>query len=420
MDFRFVKNPPARRGRERRLDVLTQAATLRWQAGDAPGALAALDQALALAPRHRDALVLRGGVLAALARFAAAERDYRRAAALAPPDDALLLALGQVLQAQKKLPEAHAVYGRLLRRSPDHVAALHEFATVLADLGEFAIALQHYDAVLRRDPASVPGLVNRALLSAAHGPADSRIDLDDLERAVRIAPAHWLLRCHAALAQRLVGDAGAAELHYQAAARGSADSTAVRASHDYALRQMPDAVLFGERLRVLELALGAARLDGFVAEFGVYRGTSLNFIAARHAGPVDGFDSFEGLPSAWTATDGKGKYSTSGERPAVPPHVRLVVGGFADSLPAYLARTAGPARFIHVDCDLYASTATVLALLAPRIVPGTVIAFDEYFGYAGWRAHEFKAFAELVAARGLRYRYLAFNPFAKQAAVAIE
>jgi hypothetical protein len=49
-----------------------------------------------------------------------------------------------------------------------------------------------------------------------------------------------------------------------------------------------------------------------------------------------------------------------------------------------------------------------------------VIVFDEYFGYPGWQAHEFKAFAELVATRGLRYRYLAFNPFAKQAAVAIE
>jgi hypothetical protein len=221
------------------------------------------------------------------------------------------------------------------------------------------------------------------------------------------------------LAQRLVGDARAAALHYEAAARAGADTASVRAAHDYALDHAAETVLFGERFRVLELALRGARLDGFVAEFGVYRGASLDFIAARSAGPVDGFDSFEGLPAAWTATDRKGKYSTSGALPTARPTVRLVVGGFAETLPRYLAETSGPARFLHIDCDLFGSTAIVLEQLAPRIGPGTVIVFDEYFGYAGWAEHEFKAFAQLVAARGLRYRYLAFNPFGKQAAIAI-
>jgi tetratricopeptide (TPR) repeat protein len=419
MDYRFVRERPARRGRERRVDVLLADAETRWQAGDAPGAMDVLDQALALRPDHRLALILRGGVQAALTRFAAAETDYRRALALGPADAALLFGFGQTLQAQKKFAEARTAYDALLRHQPDHVAALHERATVTADLGELGAALALYDAVLTHDPGSVPGLVNRALLRVERGPWIRRIDLADLERAVRIAPANALLRCHAALAQRLAGDAAAAVAHYLAASRVDAAIAPVREAHDYALDQPPEVVLYGERFRVLELALRAAQLDGFVAEFGVYRGASLDFIAARHVGPVDGFDSFEGLPAVWTATDGKGKYSTDGALPTVPPHVRLVVGGFAASLPRDLARTAGPARFIHIDCDLYASTATVLELLAPRIEPGTVIVFDEYFGYAGWAEHEFRAFAQLVAARGLRYRYLALNPFAKQAAVAI-
>jgi predicted O-methyltransferase YrrM len=262
-------------------------------------------------------------------------------------------------------------------------------------------------------------LVNRALLRVEHGPAGTVVDLDDLERAVTIAPAHGLLRCHAALVQRLIGDPAVAERHYQAAARVFADTDAIRASHDYALDRVPGPILLGERLRVLTEALECAGTPGFVAEFGVYRGVSLNFIAARIDAPVAGFDSFEGLPQAWTATDRKGKYTTQGARPEVRSNVTLEVGRFEDTLPDYLARTNGPARLIHIDCDLYDSTVTVLRQIAPRLVPGSVIVFDEYFGYAGWRDHEFKAFAELTVAHGLRYRYLAFNPFAKQAAVAI-
>jgi hypothetical protein len=39
---------------------------------------------------------------------------------------------------------------------------------------------------------------------------------------------------------------------------------------------------------------------------------------------------------------------------------------------------------------------------------GTIILFDEYFNFAGWREHEHKAFNELVKARGLTISYLAY------------
>ena len=63
---------------------------------------------------------------------------------------------------------------------------------------------------------------------------------------------------------------------------------------------------------------------------------------------------------------------------------------------------------IHIDCDIYASTRTVLELLAARIVPGTVIVFDEYLNYPSWKEHEFRAFQEFVAAGGRRYDYIGF------------
>ncbi len=46
--------------------------------------------------------------------------------------------------------------------------------------------------------------------------------------------------------------------------------------------------------------------------------------------------------------------------------------------------------------------------LRDRIKPGTVVVFDEYFNYPGWRGHEYKAFQEFIAATGLTYRYLGF------------
>ena len=44
-----------------------------------------------------------------------------------------------------------------------------------------------------------------------------------------------------------------------------------------------------------------------------------------------------------------------------------------------------------------------------RFQKGTVVVFDEYFGYRGWRMGEFKAWQECVAARGLSYEYLAIH-----------
>jgi len=46
--------------------------------------------------------------------------------------------------------------------------------------------------------------------------------------------------------------------------------------------------------------------------------------------------------------------------------------------------------------------------LADRIVPGTIILFDEYFNYPNWERHEFKAFQEFVTDRAASYPYLGF------------
>jgi hypothetical protein len=157
-------------------------------------------------------------------------------------------------------------------------------------------------------------------------------------------------------------------------------------------------------------ALEHCAVGGLVMEFGVFDGGSLKQIAGSTQQDVHGFDSFEGLPEDWTHFQKKGRFSLGG----VPPqlgglkNVKLHKGWFQDTLPGFLAQHPGPARFVHIDCDLYSSATTVLGLLAGRIVPGTVIVFDEYLNYPGWQEHECKAFAEFVARTGVKYKYLGF------------
>ncbi len=100
--------------------------------------------------------------------------------------------------------------------------------------------------------------------------------------------------------------------------------------------------------------------------------------------------------------------------------MELVKGWFEKILPSFLADHPQEVAFLHIDCDLYSSTKTVLESFSPRICPGCVIVFDEYFNYAGWRMGEYKAFQEYVHTHGTKYRYLAFNRNHEQVAVIIE
>jgi hypothetical protein len=182
---------------------------------------------------------------------------------------------------------------------------------------------------------------------------------------------------------------------------------AKRATVDYILANMQSALVLDDRRALMRFAMARAPASGLVLEFGVEKGTTLRRLAALTDRIVHGFDSFEGLPDDWAGTkSAKGTFGQAGRLPDVPANVRLHVGWFEDTLPVFLAAEAGPCALIHVDCDIYSSTATVFRLLRGRIIAGTVILFDEYYNYPGWQQHEFKAFQEFIAASGLGYEYI--------------
>lgn len=140
---------------------------------------------------------------------------------------------------------------------------------------------------------------------------------------------------------------------------------------------------------------------GHAVEFGVARGSTLRLIS--EAMPVTGFDSFHGLPESWRPGFPAGRFACPA--PTVPG-AELIVGLFADTLPEWTP--PGPIGLVHIDCDLYSSTATVLSTLA--LTEGTYIVFDEFHGYLGCELHEQRAWDEYAARTGVTWDVLGHGP----------
>ena len=198
----------------------------------------------------------------------------------------------------------------------------------------------------------------------------------------------------------------------------AADRLAVDSSAAWALENMPQALRFPDKLATLRHAIGEAPTNGMALEFGVYTGATLRTIVEDFDGrEVFGFDSFEGLPENWRTGFPAGTFDVDGIPTVVGAEV--VVGWYHDVLPGFLDEHSGPVTFLHVDCDLYSSTVTVLEHVGPRLVPGSVIVFDEYFNYPGWQDGEHLAWQEYVAKTGTSFTYLGYTLEDEQVAVQI-
>ena len=136
--------------------------------------------------------------------------------------------------------------------------------------------------------------------------------------------------------------------------------------------------------------------DSLWLEFGVAEGKSAR-VWLKHL-PANCelhlFDTFEGLPEAWNTGDGD---IPAGERACAIPsfddsRVKIFRGLFQDVLPSYdFTKKVG---FVHIDCDIYSGTVCALEAITPYVVDGTIILFDELYGYTNYKVHEWKAFCE--------------------------
>ena len=61
----------------------------------------------------------------------------------------------------------------------------------------------------------------------------------------------------------------------------------------------------------------------------------------------------------------------------------------------------------------------MLEQVGPRLVPGSVVLFDEYFNYPGWQEHEHRAWREHVERTGLEWTYLGLTMDDEQVSVLV-
>jgi hypothetical protein len=177
---------------------------------------------------------------------------------------------------------------------------------------------------------------------------------------------------------------------------------------------------FENRFELLEYAIGETRnVDGLWLEFGVYQGNTINFIAERAKTlPVYGFDSFEGNPEDWRSEYKKGAFALE-TPPQFPDTISILRGFFRDTIPGFLETHKRNLVFVHIDCDLYSSAKIIFDIAGQRFINGTIIVFDEYFNYPGWKNHEFRAFMEFIESSKKKYEYIGYVYKHSQVAVRI-
>lgn len=181
--------------------------------------------------------------------------------------------------------------------------------------------------------------------------------------------------------------------------------TLFKMNEDFFLEDLSKTKIYKDRILHLLDAAELSSFFGYSLEFGVYKGRTINCLS--YAYPKEkfwGFDSFNGLPEPWYLSQDKAsvtpkKWFALDKVPEVSNTVKLEIGLFENTIPEWLECHSGLVSFIHVDCDLYSSTKTILTLLNDRIVEGTVLVFDELINtpeneYGNWREGEWKALNE--------------------------
>lgn len=156
------------------------------------------------------------------------------------------------------------------------------------------------------------------------------------------------------------------------------------------------------------------------AEFGVYKGRTARVLLQNmpEESKLHLFDSFKGLPEdwhEWSKDVNKGRFKLTKDRWPVfnDDRVNMHLGMFDATVPLFLQEHTinenpffAELALVHVDCDLYSSARTVLRGINDIIVPGTIIVFDEFFSFPGWRECEYKAFHEWRKEFGRGVEYL--------------
>ena len=198
----------------------------------------------------------------------------------------------------------------------------------------------------------------------------------------------------------------------------------IRDCYDYFKKYFYNTIFFNEKKKIqtfsIERALELNNDQDLYLEFGVWKGTTINFFSQLlEKKKIYGFDTFEGLAEDWYGYSNhpKGTFSLKGVVPKLNSNVIPVVGLIQETLPTFLKNNLNKLAFVHIDTDTYSTCKFILENIKDRLTKNSIILFDEFYNYSGWKNGELKAFNEVLG--NLNYRFLAFNAYGTQTVVKI-
>jgi tetratricopeptide (TPR) repeat protein len=375
----------------------------------------AYEQVILQQPDHFEAHCNLGNALIRISNYEAALKTYHRGLELWNDSPVLHYNIGVLFQEQMRPLQAIEAYRAAIRLKPNYAAAYSNLSVALCETGQVSEAQVTNDQALKLDPQLAESHFNAHTYFLASEQITQAIAC--LQRACLRAPDNEKFRFFLGLLFDYTNQTAQASRQFSVKSASREFRSDLQA-WQYLKAFNPRPKMLGNAAEVFAFAMGRARTDGLVMEFGVYQGTSIRQIAALTDSTVHGFDSFTGIPEDWN-DERAGSYSTEGVLPSVPPNVKLQVGWFSESIPLFIQTHHEPVRLMNIDCDLYSSTKLVLDLLEPQIGPGAVIVFDEFIGNLSWKDDEFKAFHEAASQYGWRFEVLCFCFVTKQVAVLI-
>lgn len=164
------------------------------------------------------------------------------------------------------------------------------------------------------------------------------------------------------------------------------------------------------RFHTMKLGIESVVVVGIWAEFGTGSGFTTKFILEKMPKNkvLHCFDSWNGLPQDWFGDYKRGRFDYYEKPELIQENYSFWEGLFDAAIPDFMDAVGShnDFAFIHVDCDLYCSTKSILDNCGPRIVPGTIIVFDEYYNYPAWKEHEYRAFMEWCDNNDRDFEYL--------------
>lgn len=165
----------------------------------------------------------------------------------------------------------------------------------------------------------------------------------------------------------------------------------------------------GAARRIFKMVKSVEKLDGDIAEVGVFMGGTAKIICSATNKTVRLFDTFSGLPELsnkdsdmFHAEDYSASFDSVSEYLKAFPNLSFHIGLFPETTGGLINNKFA---FVHLDVDLYKSTLDCLEFFYPRMVKGGFILSHDYPESAGVK----KAFDEFFLNKPERIYQLTYE-----------